>query len=140
KFIGDAVLAIFPIDDPEDCQPEPCKNALAAVRDAQSRLDEINNEREEKGEPPLAIGIALHRGDLTYGNVGSERRLDFTVIGTAVNQASRIEDMSKVLKSPIVISSAFAEGIKEELVSLGVHELRDFKDKQEIFTLPSAND
>ncbi len=136
KFIGDAVLAIFPIDD-RDCQhPEACANALAAVRDAEQRIAAINEERQEKGQPPLGFGIALHRGDLTYGNVGSERRLDFTVIGSAVNEASRIEDMSKALDSPIVVSSRFADSIPSDLVSLGHHTLRGFRDEQEIFTLP----
>ena len=139
KFIGDAMLAIFPINDP-DCQhPEACANAVAAAREAERRLAVVNAERAEKGQRPLAFGMALHRGDLTYGNIGSEHRLDFTVIGSAVNEASRIEDMSKVLKSPIVISSAFACSVPEDLVSLGTHELRDFREKQEIFTLPKAD-
>jgi adenylate cyclase len=138
KFIGDAVLAIFPIDDPDCRHPDACASALAAVRDAERRIAAFNAERQEKGEQPLAVGIALHRGDLTYGNVGSERRLDFTVIGSAVNEASRIEDVSKTLKSPIVVSSAFALSIPGELVSLGRHTLRGLSGKQEIFTLPPA--
>ena len=140
KFIGDAVLAIFPIDDPGCRHPEACASALAAVRDAEQRIAAFNAERQDKGEQPLAVGIALHRGDLTYGNIGSERRLDFTVIGSAVNEASRIEDASKTLKSPIVVSSAFARSIPGDLVSLGCHTLRGFRDKQEIFTLPPALD
>lgn len=137
KFIGDAVLAIFPIDDPDCEHPEACANALAAVRDAEQRIAAINEERQEKGEQPLGFGIALHRGDLTYGNVGSERRLDFTVIGSSVNEASRIEDMSKALDSPIVVSSRFADSIPSDLVSLGSHALRGFREEQEIFTLPA---
>ena len=145
KFIGDAVLAIFPIDpDQPDAagtdanRPPVCTKALEAVYDAQQRIEAVNKERVAQGEQKLAVGIALHVGDLTYGNVGSERRLDFTVIGSAVNEASRIEDMSKLLKSPIVISSAFARSVPGDLISLGFHELRGFRDKQEIFTLPPA--
>ncbi len=139
KFIGDAMLAIFPITDPDCAQPEACANAVAAVREAERRLAAVNKDRVEKGEQPLAFGIALHRGDLTYGNIGSEHRLDFTVIGSAVNEASRIEDMSKALKSPVVVSSAFASSIPDRLVSLGSHALRGFREKQEIFTLPPAS-
>lgn len=138
KFIGDAVLAIFPIDDPDGSHPPACAKALEAVHDAQHRIEAVNAERQENGEQNLAVGIALHRGDLTYGNVGSERRLDFTVIGSAVNEASRIEDMSKQLKSPVVISSAFASSVPGDLISLGTHSLRGFRDEQEIFTLPPA--
>ncbi len=139
KFIGDAMLAIFPINNPDCEHPEACASAVAAVREAEQRLATVNAERAEQGQCPLAFGIALHRGDLTYGNIGSEHRLDFTVIGSAVNEASRIEDMSKVLKSPIVVSTAFARSIPDELVSLGVHALRGFREKQEIFTLPAAD-
>ena len=138
KFIGDAVLAIFPIEDRKSRHPEACVSALAAVRDAERRIATINAERQDKGEQPLAVGIALHRGDLTYGNVGSERRLDFTVIGSAVNEASRIEDASKTLDSPIVVSSSFARSVPGELVSLGRHTLRGLSGRQEIFTLPPA--
>ena len=137
KFIGDAMLAIFPINNPDCRHPEACANAMAAVREAEQRLAVVNAERAGNGDEPLAFGISLHRGDLTYGNIGSERRLDFTVIGSAVNEASRIEDMSKVLGTPIVVSSAFARSIPDKLVSLGSHELRDFREKQEIFTLPA---
>jgi adenylate cyclase len=134
------VLAIFPIDDSECRHPEACANALAAVRDAEQRIAALNDERREKKEEPLGFGIALHRGDLTYGNIGSERRLDFTVIGSAVNEASRIEDMSKALDSPIVVSSRFADSIPGDLVSLGHHPLRGFREEQEIFTLPTATE
>ncbi len=136
KFIGDAVLAIFPIDDPDCRYADACANALAAVRDAEQRIAAFNAERGEKGQQPLGFGIALHRGDLTYGNIGSEHRLDFTVIGSAVNEASRIEDMSKSLNTPVVVSSRFADSVAGDLISLGTHELRGFRDAQEIFTLP----
>ncbi|MEE8271410.1 MAG: adenylate/guanylate cyclase domain-containing protein, partial [Alphaproteobacteria bacterium] len=136
KFIGDAVLAIFAIDDPANPHPEACAQALAATRDAQRRIDAVNAERAARGEPPLAFGIGLHRGNLTYGNIGTDQRLDFTVIGPAVNEASRIEDMCKALDTPVLVSSAFARGITDSLVSLGRHALRGVRDEQEIFTLP----
>ena len=136
KFIGDALLAIFPIEDRDCCHAEACATALAAVRDAQARIAACNAEREARGEPPLAVGIALHRGDLTYGNIGSERRLDFTVIGAAVNEAARIEEASKTLGAPVVVSAAFAGSVPGGLVSLGRHGLRGLSGEQELFTLP----
>ena len=136
KFIGDAVLAIFPIRNCEQCCPKACATALTAVDEATKRLAVLNAERQIEGWPPLEVGIALHRGDLTYGNIGSERRLDFTVIGTAMNEASRIEEMSKILKVPVVISSTFAQSNSTALHSLGHHELRGVSEPQEIFTLP----
>ena len=111
KFIGDAVLAIFPIDDLANPYPKACTSALDASRDAQQRIDDVNRERAERGEPPLAYGIGLHRGDLTYGNIGTTKRLDFTVIGSAVNEAARIEDMCKTLDIPVLISEAFARSV-----------------------------
>ncbi|MDJ0944937.1 MAG: DUF427 domain-containing protein [Kiloniellales bacterium] len=136
KFIGDAVLAIFPIDDPASRAPAACSGALAAVRDAERRIAACNAERAEAGEAPLSVGIALHRGDLTYGNIGSERRLDFTVIGSAVNEAARLEELSKTLEAPVIVSAAFADSISGELLSLGRHALRGVRGDQEIFTLP----
>ncbi len=92
------------------------------------------NSTRERGEPPLAYGIGLHRGCLTYGNIGSAERLDFTVIGTAVNQAARIESLTKVLRRPVLISSAFAASFGRPLTSLGLHRLRGVALPQEIFT------
>ena len=135
KFIGDAVLAIFPISDPAKPRPEACRRALAAVRDAQARIDAVNQEREAAGRPPLAFGIALHRGNLTYGNIGTDKRLDFTVIGQAVNEASRIEGLCKDLGRPVLISEAFARSIPDELTPLGSHALRGVPEAQEIFTV-----
>ncbi len=135
KFIGDAVLAIFPIEERTEARPEACERALAAARDARDRLEAVNRERAQSGEPALAFGVGLHRGDLTYGNIGTERRLDFTVIGPAVNEASRIESLSKTLGEPVVISSVFAASSAEKLKSLGEHSLRGVSQPQEIFTL-----
>ncbi len=137
KFIGDAVLAIFTIDDAENARPEACARALEAVRDAEQRMHIVNQEREAEDKPPLAFGTGLHRGDLTYGNIGTERRLDFTVIGSAVNEASRIEGLCKSLGRSILVSSRFAQSCASVLVSLGEHDLRGVSDRQEVFTLPA---
>jgi class 3 adenylate cyclase/uncharacterized protein (DUF427 family) len=138
KFIGDAVLAIFPIRDPENPHPDACARALAAAQDAGRRIDEVNGERAAADQPPLAFGIGLHRGNLTYGNIGTAKRLDFTVIGPAVNEASRIESMCKELGQPVLVSAEFARSLPGALVSLGRHALRGIRAEQEIFTLPPA--
>ncbi len=94
KFIGDSVLAIFAIDDPGQKEPEACIRALAAAGEASRLFAAVNEERAADGAQPLEFGIGLHRGDLTYGNIGTTKRLDFTVIGSAVNEAARIESLS----------------------------------------------
>jgi adenylate cyclase len=134
KYIGDAVLAIFPIEEPDSPAEKACAGALAAAADARARVEQLNLERVERGEPPLAYGIGLHRGSLTYGNIGSADRLDFTIVGTAVNQVARIENMTKILRVPLLISSAFAASFGGELISLGRHRLRGVALPQEIFT------
>ncbi|MDH3234106.1 MAG: DUF427 domain-containing protein [Alphaproteobacteria bacterium] len=136
KFIGDAVLAIFAIDDPESPNPQACAQALAAVRDAEARIAAVNSERAARGQPALRFGTSLHRGDLTYGNIGTMKRLDFTVIGPAVNEAARIEALCKTLDTPVLISEAFAKSIDGKLEPLGLHSLRGVSAKQAIFTLP----
>ena len=139
KFIGDAVLAIFPIDEPDSPRPEACMEALAAVRDAQQRIGDVNRDREARSEPPLGFGTGLHRGNITYGNIGTTKRLDFTVIGPAVNEAARIESLCKSLGEPVLTSSAFAQCVAGELRSLGQHLLRGVSAKEEIFTLPATD-
>jgi adenylate cyclase len=131
KYIGDAVLAIFPIEEPGSPARDACARALA---DARARVEQLNLERGGRGEAPLAYGIGLHRGCLTYGNIGSADRLDFTIVGTAVNQAARIEGLTKVLRRPVLISSAFAASFGGPLTSLGRHRLRGVALPQEIFT------
>lgn len=139
KFIGDAVLAIFPIPDPAAANPEACGQALDAVRAARERIQEINLERGERELPDIEFGVDLHRGDVTYGNIGSTDRLDFTVIGAAANEAARIQDLCKILGTPVLISAEFAERFTGELVSLGHHELRGVGTKLEVLTLPELS-
>ena len=138
KFIGDSVLAIFAIDDSDQKEPEACARALAAAGEAARRFEVVNEERAAHGAAPLGFGIGLHRGDLTYGNIGTTKRLDFTVIGSAVNEVARIEGLSKTLKRQILISSVFRESVPDALVSLGHHTLRGVTGAREIFALPAA--
>ncbi len=138
KFIGDSVLAIFAIDDSDQKEPEACARALAAADEASRRFEAVNKERAADGAPLLEFGIGLHRGDLTYGNIGTTKRLDFTVIGSAVNEAARIESLSKKLNRQILISSAFRESVPDPMISLGHHTLRGVTGEREIFGLPVA--
>ena len=135
KFIGDAVMAIFPIEDPDHPTPAAARAALTAVRQARERIAEVNAGRAARREPEIAFGISLHRGDVTYGNIGTSGRLDFTVIGPAVNEAARIEDLTKDLGTPILLSADLARNLPGELVSLGRHVLRGVGHDVEVFTL-----
>ncbi len=131
RFIGDAALAIFPIG-PEGVAAA-CRQALAAARAAGERVAADNRAHAQRA--PIRYGIGLHRGEVTYGNIGVPQRLEFTVIGSAANTAARVESMSKALGRSVVVSSAFADACGDKLVSLGHHKLKDVEGEQELFTL-----
>ena len=133
KFIGDGLLAIFPVRDPTDAQ-RAAANALAAAREAQTKLNALRARLSEDGQPPLEIVVALHYGTVIYGNVGSADRLDFTVIGPAVNLVSRIEAVAKSLDLPVVVSDDFAGAYGRPLTSLGLHTLRGLDQPHELYT------
>jgi adenylate cyclase len=135
KFIGDGVLAIFPAEDDDDFS-QSSVHALEAATEGLARLDAVNQVRRGVGRSELRIGIGLHLGEVIYGNVGSASRLDFTVIGPAVNLASRIEDLTKRLGRPMLFSSAFARICPRPLVSLGLQPVRGLSEPEEVFGLP----
>ena len=135
KFMGDGLLAIFPAEDDEDFAPSSLR-ALDAATEGLERLDAVNRQRRERDLPELRTGIGLHLGEVIYGNVGAADRLDFTVIGPAVNLASRIEGLIKRLLRPLLTSSAFAEVCPHPLVSLGFRPVRGLYEPEEIFGLP----
>jgi adenylate cyclase len=147
SYVGDAVLAIFAIsgaDRPlgEACFREEggCAAALAAARDARSRVDALNRRRGMRGESALEFGLALHVGDVMYGNLGVPQRMQFTVIGAAANEAARLAGMCKDLKRWALVSSPFRRCFPGQLVSLGRHILRGVDKPEEIFTLIDHND
>jgi adenylate cyclase len=135
KFIGDAMLAIFPIADDLD-RDRACLAALTAAEDALADLDDLNQRRQAAGKAILEADIALHSGAVMYGNIGAPDRLDFTVIGTAVNLVTRLERMSKELGHQLLASARFASPCGSKLVSIGHYRLRGFSQPQEIFALP----
>lgn len=135
KLIGDGTLAIFTADDPK----EACCSALRAEAELRLRLDELNERREAEGRPITSIYLGLHIGDVFYGNIGSKDRLDFTVVGQAVNEVSRIASMCSSADRDVLFSAAFRESLPEEegakLVSVGRYALRGVGRAQELFTL-----
>jgi adenylate cyclase len=142
SYIGDAVFAIFAIagaDRPlgEACFREEgaCAAALAAARDARSRIDALNERRTARGEPALEFGLAIHVGDVMYGNLGIPQRMQFTVIGAAANEAARLAGMCKDFKQWILLSSAFPRCFPGQMKSLGHHVMRGMDAPEEIFTL-----
>jgi adenylate cyclase len=133
SYIGDAVLAIFPITGAPGADAHAaCAHAIAAARSAGERIANENAMRPEL--PQLRHGIGLHVGDVTYGNIGVPQRLQFTVIGSAANEASRIEGMTKELGVPIVVSSSFATHFEGPLTSVGAHALKGVAGMHELFT------
>jgi adenylate cyclase len=135
KFIGDGVLAIFPAADDDDFSSASAQ-ALEAALEGLERLGTANEARRETQRSEVRIGIGLHLGEVIFGNVGAADRLDFTVIGPAVNLASRIEGLTKRLLRPILFSSAFAQICPHPLVSLGFHPVRGLYEPEEVFGLP----
>ncbi len=133
NFIGDAVLAVFPLAEDETDQQLACDDALSAAADAVERMNTFNEERAGEKLEPLNFGIGLHLGQFTYGNIGVPERLEFTVIGSAANKAARIQDLTKELGRQVLTSAAFAERCPSPLVSIGAYELRGVGAKEEIF-------
>jgi adenylate cyclase len=130
KFIGDGLLAIFPLSE-----PQACANLMRAVTEARQAMIALNEKNNEAGRAPLNYGIGVHVGDVMYGNIGSSTRLDFTVIGPAVNMASRLEALTKQLGKNVLLSRAFADLVKSDfdLERVGEYSVRGFNDPIELF-------
>jgi adenylate cyclase len=132
KFMGDGLLAIFPIDDGARAD-RAATSALEAAQEALAAVRHLNGEPPMMGERPLEIVVALHVGTVVYGNIGAAERLDFTVIGPAVNLVSRLEATAKTLNTQIVLSDDFARAYGKPLISLGHYPLRGLAKPQELF-------
>jgi adenylate cyclase len=134
KFIGDGILAIFPHAD----ATVACTRALDAAGRLRQRIVDLSARRAASGLPATDTHLALHVGELLYGNLGSPRRLDFTALGSAVNEAARIEALCASLEQSVIVSSAFAEAAgaaRDRLVSLGRYAMKGVGRPQELFTL-----
>jgi adenylate cyclase len=135
KLIGDGTLAIFKTDDPA----RACRCALDAVRLLRSRIGALNRDRAGRGLPLTETYLGLHIGEVFYGNIGSRDRLDFTVVGPAVNEVSRIVALCRSVEKDVLLSSAFRsaarDGDRSGLVSVGRYALKGVARSQELFTL-----
>ena len=137
KFLGDGVLAVFlPPDGASVAAVTPA--TLAAARETLARVEALNATETAAGNPALSLNIALHAGEVTYGNIGTADRLDFTAIGPAVNEAARLQGLCKDVGTAILTSKSFveaAQGVQEQLLSMGRHALRGVREAQEVFTI-----
>ena len=139
KLMGDGTLAIFAADDRGDA----CRAALAAAADARRALAAVNRRRAAEILPTTDMYLGLHVGEVFYGNIGSSERLDFTIVGPAVNEVSRIAGLCRSVDQPLLISSAFASSLGEAqklLVSVGRFALRGVARPQDLFTLENHSD
>jgi adenylate cyclase len=135
KLIGDGTLAVFTADDPSAA----CAYALKAESLMRARVKAVSEDRSARGLPTADAYLGLHVGEVFYGNIGSEDRLDFTVVGPAVNEVSRIATLCRSVEKDILVSSAFASMALPEdrarLVSVGRYALRGVEKPQDLYTL-----
>ena len=124
RYIGDASLAIFPIERYADPR-QACQTALDVALDSIARAERVNADRLAHGEPAIEFGVGLHTGTVMYGNIGTPERIEFTVIGKAANEAARIEAQCKELNETILVSDTFAGHLDRPWRSHGTFELRN---------------
>ncbi|WP_218823798.1 adenylate/guanylate cyclase domain-containing protein [Inquilinus limosus] len=141
KFMGDGLLAIFPVTgSPVEAGAArgACDAALRAVAAARAGMAHLDTARQAQGRPPLPFGAALHLGEVLWGNIGAADRLDFTAIGPAVNLVSRLEGLCRPLGRAVLVSGAVAAETTTPLVPLGEHPLRGIAAPCAVFTLPDG--
>jgi adenylate cyclase len=132
KFMGDGLLAIFPIAGDAD-PASVCRRTLTCAREVRSRIAEL--PRAAESDEPIRFGLALHVGEVMYGNIGGGNRLDFTCIGPAVNLAARLEKVASKLGETVVASADFAGYFPDEFRRLGEHAVAGFAAPQVVFGL-----
>ena len=134
QFIGDAILIVFEISQPQD-ERVVCEAALDAAVDAFASIAVVNHRRRAQGQPEVAFGIGLHKGTVTHANVGSPDRLAFNVIGPAVNKTARLQALTKDAGVPLLLSQELAARVRRPVRSIGHFDLRGVSGPQEMFTL-----
>ena len=139
RFIGDAVLAIFPIRKGEQTEKQACHKALRAMREAEKRVCRMNIERTTNGQPLIEYGLGLHVGDVMFGNIGVPARLEFSVIGPAANETARLESLTREIGRKVIVSEQFARNIKGKWDALGKKKLKGVGGTMTLFS-PKAVD
>jgi adenylate cyclase len=139
KFIGDEVMAIFPYETEEEARDAAVRGLLAS-RDTLQRIEAINTSNSCEMTPDMSVGIALHAGDVFYGNVGSETRLDFTVVGPVVNLASRIAELAKDLERQLLVSDALADIMGCRSGLFGRYQVKGFDEPVSVFSPDLSGD
>jgi adenylate cyclase len=139
KFIGDGLLAIFPIAEGAAGTGDICRQALAAAREAKAKIEELGPAIEHGDMRGVRFGLALHLGHVLYGNIGSGNRLDFTCIGPAVNLAARLEKLAARLGRTLVTSADFAQHQPADLERLGEFPIAGFAAPQTAYGLRGEN-
>jgi len=133
RFIGDAFLAIFPTESFGGTGPA-CAASLTAAQQAIAALDAENEDRRASDDPAFECGFGLHVGDVLYGNIGTNERLEFTVIGAVANETARIEGKCRDLSKPILVSEAFAREHAGPWEDMGEHDMRNVSHPMQLFT------
>jgi adenylate cyclase len=133
KFLGDGLLAVFASD--RIGAERACSAAVSAAVDARGRNAALNARRATEGGPTLDLSVALHFGAVVYGNIGTARRLDFTVVGPAVNEVSRMEALGKELGREVLLSQSIAQRCGHAVFGLGPHKLRGTSGMREMYGL-----
>lgn len=137
KFMGDGVLSVFPISTPGD-RADRCRKAAMAAQGVVAGLAALNESRARAGKLQLDIGIGINAGQVSYGNIGSQGRLDFTVLGGAVNVASRVENLTKSIGDRVLATASVAEHAADLFATRGRHDVRGLSNPIEIFGLLDA--
>lgn len=136
KFMGDAMLVVFRLDPARDA-PAVARAAARAAQVALKNLADLSESRTQRGALPLRAGISIHLGDVVYGNIGASSRLDFTVMGHAVNLVARLQGVAGAMDEPLLVSAQVAEHLGSGVESIGLHPLKGVPAPVEIFRLSS---
>jgi adenylate cyclase len=136
KFLGDGILAFFGAPQPSDDHP---KQALRAALEMRDRLEYLQGKWQQVTQTALRIGIGINSGEAMVGNIGSGRRMEYTIIGSTVNLASRIQNLTVETNSPILISGSTRAGVLDiyELRSLGPTSIRGLDQKVDLYEVLS---
>src|ERR1700722_19483579 len=137
KFMGDGLLAIFPIVAENEVD-EVCRRTLSCAQEFKQSVAELPPSGEH--EAPIRFGLALHVGEVMYGNIGGGNRLDFTCIGPAVNLAARLEKVAAKLGRAVVASDAFAQRLPQDFAELGAFELAGFRSAETVHGLRAGDE